>query len=76
MAPGDFVLPVSYPGAVAYGCENQEGKAGDGDAERQDDDEGCAREDDLVDRELDAGVVVVFWERCWRRHFVAMMSCC
>ena len=49
MAPGDFVLPVSYPGAVAYCCENQEGKAGDGDAERQDDDKGCAREDDLVD---------------------------
>jgi hypothetical protein len=47
------------PGAVAYGAEDQEGEAGDGDAEGEDDYEGCAREDDFVDGELDAGGVVV-----------------
>lgn len=59
MAPGDFVLAVAMPGAVAYGAEDQEGEAGDGDAEGEDDYEGCAREDDFVDGELDAGGVVV-----------------
>ena len=59
MVPRDFVLAVSEPGAVAYGAEDQEGEACDGDAEGEDDDEGCAREDDFVDGELDAGVVVV-----------------
>lgn len=59
MAPGDFVLAVAMPGAVAYGAEDQEGEAGDSDAEGEDDYEGCAREDDFVDGELDAGGVVV-----------------
>lgn len=33
MAARDFVLAVSEPRAVAYGAEDQEGEAGDGDAE-------------------------------------------
>jgi len=63
MASRDFVLAVSEPGAVGYGAEDQEGEAGDGDAKGEDDDEGRAREDDFVDGEFDAGVVVVLWKR-------------
>lgn len=49
VATGVLVLAVSDPGAIADGGKSQKRQACDGDAEREDDDESCAREDDLVD---------------------------
>jgi len=49
VAPGGLVLAVSYPGAVANRRKNQERQTGDEDAECEDDDESCAREDNFVD---------------------------